>query len=66
MNALYGRTPRGTPRPPAHIENEMIEAGKHGDQTRLNLAQAAYCAWLRDHGHTDGAHGSEAPDEAYQ
>jgi hypothetical protein len=65
MNALYGRTPRGTPRPPKHIEMEMIEAGKNHDQLRLNVAKAAYKAWLRDHGYTDGAHGSEAPDNAW-
>lgn len=66
MNALYGRTPRGTPRPPKHIEREMFEAGKAHDQLRLNVAAAAYRAWLRDRGYADGPHGSEAPDKAWQ
>lgn len=66
VNALYGRKPRGVPRPPAHIWAEMEAAGKNGDRLRLNVANAAYRAWLRDHGHPDGEHGSEAPQEAYE
>lgn len=66
MNALYGRTPRGVPKPPPAIWLEMQEAGKAHDQLRLNVANAAYRAWLRDHGHPDGEHGSEAPEEAYE
>lgn len=65
MNALYGRTPRGMPKPPPDIWAELEEAGKHGDQLRLNVAKAAYKAWLRGHGYPDGAHGSEAPDNAW-
>jgi hypothetical protein len=41
----------GVPAPPKPIAAEMFEAGRTGDQARLNVAASAYRAWLADEGY---------------
>lgn len=49
---MSARTYRGgVPAPPPAIKAEMFEAGRSGDTNRLNIARAAYTAWLADNGY---------------
>lgn len=57
---------QSVPAPPKPIQAEMFEAGRTGDQARLNIAASAYRAWLVDQGHLHPEGKPARADEAAQ